>query len=221
MCGRYNLTAPPDVLAQAFCVPVPPSLLPRPRYNIAPTQDVLVVRQATDCEAVLARWGLVPPWADDLSIGDRLINARDETVTEKPVFRASFRRRRCLIPATGFYEWVKHGKDKKPYHIRLKGGEPFALAGLWERWQEPGGEPIDSCTIITTQANELMRPLHDRMPVILDPDSYDDWLDPRSRDIDALRALLVPYPDEGLIATPVSSYVNNARNEGPKCLAPA
>jgi putative SOS response-associated peptidase YedK len=169
---------------------------------------------------VLARWGLVPPWASDLSIGYRLLNARAETVADKPAFRAAFRARRCLIPATGFYEWQKLGKLKQPYHIRLKGREPFAFAGLWERWQEPGGDPIDSCAIITTEANEPMRPLHARIPVILDPDSYDDWLDPRSRDIEALRALLVPYPDEGMTATPVSAFVNNARNEGPQCLEP-
>ena len=218
MCGRYTLTTPPDVLARAFCVPsVPP--LP-PRYNVAPTQPVLIVRKAANREAVLARWGLIPSWSSDAAIGNRLINARAETVADKPSFRAAFRQRRCLVPATGLYEWQKQGKYKQPYHVRRKDGEPFAFAGLWERWQEPGGEPIDSCTILTTEANDLMRSLHDRMPVILDPRSYDRWLDHGRHDREALCSLLAPCPSEWLVAFPVSSYVSNARNEGPKCLEP-
>jgi putative SOS response-associated peptidase YedK len=218
MCGRYTLTTPPDVLARAFCVPsVPP--LP-PRYNVAPTQPVLIVRKAADREAELARWGLIPSWAADPSIGNRLINARAETVADKPSFRAAFRQRRCLVPATGLYEWQKQGKYKQPYHVRRKDGEPFAFAGLWERWQEPGGEPIDSCTILTTEANDLMRPLHDRMPVILAPVDYDRWLDQGRHDREELCSLLAPCPSELLVAFPVSSYVSNAKNEGPKCLEP-
>jgi putative SOS response-associated peptidase YedK len=218
MCGRYNLTAPPDVLARVFCVPsVPP--LP-PRYNIAPTQAVAIVRQSAARELALVRWGLIPSWSSDPAIGNRLINARAETVAEKPSFRAAFRQRRCLVLADGFYEWQKAVKHKQPYHIRMKDDGPFAFAGLWERWQEPGGEPIESFTILTTEANELMKPLHDRMPVILAPWDYDRWIDPRSREVEELQALLVPCPDEWLTATAVSSYVNSPKNEGPKCLEP-
>jgi putative SOS response-associated peptidase YedK len=218
MCGRYTLTTPPDVLARVFCVPSVPPL--QPRYNIAPTQTVPIVRPAAGREMVLARWGLVPSWASDLSMGYRLINARVETVADKPSFRAAFRQRRCLIPATGFYEWQKLGKLKQPYHIRRKDGDPFAFAGLWEHWQSPEGEVVESCTILTTEANEVMMPLHDRMPVILDAGVYDRWLDPSAKDVAALQTLLVPYPDEGMVAVPVSSYVSNARHEGPKCLEP-
>jgi putative SOS response-associated peptidase YedK len=220
MCGRYSQTSPAYVLARVFCVPAGPPL--SPRYNVAPTQTVPIVRQSADRELAMVRWGLIPPWADDPSVGGRLINARAETVAEKPAFRAAFRKRRCLVPATGFYEWQKLGKHKQPYHLRRRDGEPepFAFAGLWERWQLPGDEPIDSCTILTTTANDLMRPLHERMPVILDPRGYDHWLDHGRHDREALRALLVPCPSELLTALPVNSYVNNPRNEGPKCLEP-
>jgi putative SOS response-associated peptidase YedK len=170
----------------------------------------------------MARWGLVPSWASDLSIGYKLINARSETAPSKPSFRSAFRQRRCLIPADGFYEWKKTGaKHKQPYHIHLKDGSVFGCAGLWEHWQSAEGEVVESCTILTTEANALMKQLHDRMPVILPPADHDRWLDPLAKDMAALQALLVPYPDEGMIATAVSSYVSNARNEGPKCMEPA
>jgi putative SOS response-associated peptidase YedK len=218
MCGRYTLRSPAADVARAFQVDATPSLFPR--YNIAPTQSVPIVRKAAAREMVLARWGLVPSWASDLSIGYKLINARSETAASKPSFRSAFRQRRCLIVVDGFFEWQKQGKHKQPYHIWLKDDGPFAFAGLWERWQEPGGEPVESFTIVTTEANGLMKPLHDRMPVILAPWDYDRWIDPQSREVDELQALLVPCPDEWLTATPVSTYVNSPKNEGPKCLEP-
>jgi putative SOS response-associated peptidase YedK len=218
MCGRYTLRAPAADVARAFQVDETPSLFPR--YNIAPTQPVPIVRQAAAREMVLARWGLVPSWASDLSIGYKLINARSETAASKPSFRSAFKQRRCLVVADGFYEWEKAGKHKQPFHIRMKDDGPFAFAGLWERWQEPGGEPVESFTILTTEANGLMKPLHDRMPVILAPWDYDRWIDSKSRDVEELQALLVPCPDEWLTATPVSTYVNSPKNEGPKCLEP-
>jgi putative SOS response-associated peptidase YedK len=218
MCGRYNLTAPPERLAHVFCVPDIPPL--QPRYNIAPTQNVLIVRQAAVREGVLVRWGLVPSWSDDLKIGYKLINARGETVATKPSFRSAFKHRRCLVVADGFYEWKKVGKAKQPYHIHLTNNSPFAFAGLWEYWESAEGESVESCTIVTTTANDVMKPLHDRMPVILGPAHYDRWLDPQHYDREALQTLLVPYPKKGLTAVPVSTFVNRPRNEGPKCVEP-
>ena len=191
-----------------------------PRYNIAPTQLVAVVR-LDDGQRVIKplRWGLIPSWAKDARIGNSLINARSETVAEKPAFRAAFKKQRCLIPTTGFYEWVATGgKKKQPLHIGMIDGRPFALAGLWERWSDAEGAVVESCTILTTTANDLMRPFHDRMPVILAPADYGTWLDPQTP-IEALQALLRPYPAEGMVAVPVGSYVSNPRHEGPQCLA--
>ena len=220
MCGRYTLRSPAANVARAFQVDATPSLFPR--YNISPTQSVPIVRQAAAREMVLARWGLVPSWASDLSIGYKLINARSETADSKPSFRSAFRQRRCLVVADGFYEWKKNGaKHKQPFHIHLNDGSVFGFAGLWEHWQSAEGEVVESCTILTTEANALMKDLHDPMPVILGPADYDRWLDLSAKDVAALQALLVPFPDEGMISTAVSSYVSNARNEGPKCLDPA
>ena len=190
MCGRYTFRAPAADAARAFQVDPTPSLFPR--YNIAPTQSVPIVRQAAAREMVLARWGLVPSWASDLSIGYKLINARSETAASKPSFRSAFKQRCCLLAADGFYEWQKAGKHKQPYYIRMKDDGPFAFAGLWERWQEPGGERVESFTILTTVANGLMRPLHDCMPVILAPWDYDRWIDPKSSEVEELQALLLP-----------------------------
>jgi putative SOS response-associated peptidase YedK len=192
-----------------------------PRYNIAPSQNVPIVRQVTAREMVMVRWGLVPSWTDDLKIGYKLINARGETVATTPGYRSAFRHRRCLIPADGFYEWKKVGKTKQPFHIHLTDNSPFAFAGLWEYWESAEGESVESCTIVTTTANELIKPLHDRMPVILDPENYDRWLDSQFHDPEALQALLVPYSDEAMTAVSVSSFVGNARHEGPQCLEPA
>ena len=218
MCGRYLLRAPLDELQQAFGFPERPNLAPR--YNIAPTQPVPIVRLRADGrgrELALVRWGLVPPWAKDAAIGSRMINARAEGITEKPAFRGAFRKRRCLVPADGFYEWRKvAGGGKRPVLIRRRDGAPFAFAGLWERWRGPEG-PLDTCTIVTTDANALLAPIHDRMPVILDPADHERWLDP-SRP--GAEELLRPCPDDRLEAVPVSTRVNSPRNDDPSLLEP-
>jgi putative SOS response-associated peptidase YedK len=220
MCGRFTLTAPAEVLKDLFPLFDMPDL--QPRYNIAPTQPVVAVRhlpQAARPEFVRLRWGLVPHWADDLKIGYRLINARADSAAVKPAFRSAVRQRRCLILADGFYEWQKLPDGKQPYRIRLKDGKPFAFAGLWDRWHKEA-EPVESCTILTTDANDLMRPLHDRMPVILDRTAFERWLDPTLQDPAEVQALLRPFPSEVLQAYPVSTHVNNAKNEDPACIAP-
>jgi putative SOS response-associated peptidase YedK len=217
MCGRFTLTRPAG-LAEQFGVDL---AAPVPRYNIAPTQQVLALRYLAEekREAALLRWGLVPSWATDLSIGNRLLNARAETVIEKPAFRTAFLRRRCLIPADGFYEWQTVAGKKYPIHFRFHDGRLFAFAGLWERWSAPDGVVIESCTILTTSANELLRPIHDRMPVILDPKDHPAWLDPQNKDAGGLRLLLRGWLAEEMQAVPANARVNNPRNEGPECLA--
>jgi putative SOS response-associated peptidase YedK len=187
------------------------------RYNVAPTQSVPIVRAKDSTrEMVLVRWGLIPSWAKDANIGYRLINATADTVATKPSFRSAFKKRRCLIPADGFYERQKL-KDggKQPYLVRLNGEEGFAFAGLWETWTNPEkGEEVESCTILTTAANEPMKPIHDRLPVILPEEAYTTWLDKPDA------GLLQPFPAEKMEAAPVSTYVNNPRNQGPKCIDP-
>ena len=181
-----------------------------PSYNIAPTQQIAAVRAGDHDghELVMFRWGLVPDWADDLSIGNRMINARAESVAEKPAFRSAFKKRRCLVLADGFYEWQKTGKAMQPYFIHLKGSKPFCFAGLWERWSK-GEKPVETCTILTTDANKLMAPLHDRMPVIIAPKDYDLWLDAAVQEPERLQSLLRPYPDAEMEAYPVSTLVNS------------
>jgi putative SOS response-associated peptidase YedK len=198
----------------------------QPRFNIAPTQAVAAVRRVPESseparQLVLLRWGLVPSWAKDPKIGNSLINARAESVAAKPAFRTAFRRRRCLVVADGFYEWQRTGTKKQPYFIRLADDRPFAFAGLWEFWEGPDHSALESCTLITTSANELMAPIHDRMPVILSPDDYDRWLDPAIQKPDQLQPLLRPYPSGEMLAYPVSTHVNNPRNEDAECIAPA
>jgi putative SOS response-associated peptidase YedK len=199
------------------------SSIPRlgPRFNIAPTQQVGVVRSATpgQREFVWMRWGLVPHWAKDKSIGNQLINARSESAASKPTFRDSFRRRRCLIAADGFYEWKKIGKQKQPYLIRMPDHRPFAFAGLWDRWGEDA-ERFESCTILTTSANEQLRDLHDRMPVILDPADYERWLEPYAAEPENLQSLMSALPDGALSVEPVSPRVNNVANDDPGVLSP-
>jgi putative SOS response-associated peptidase YedK len=220
MCGRFTQFSSRDELTRIFGFDADDAPDLFPRYNIAPTQLVAVVLLDDGQRALKPlRWGMIPSWAKDEKIGNSLINARSETVAEKPAFRAAFKKRRCLIPTTGFYEWAPTGgKKKQPLHIRLIDGRPFALAGLWERWTDAEGAVVESCTILTTTANDLMRPFHDRMPVILAPDAYATWLDPQTP-LEALQALLRPYPVEGMVAVPVGSYVSNPRHEGPQCLA--
>jgi putative SOS response-associated peptidase YedK len=228
MCGRYSLTKLENLLRQfAFLRfypgPVPaPGPPDRPRYNIAPTQPVLVIANNHPDRLEHFRWGLIPSWAKDPSIGSRLINARAETLAEKPAFRTAFRRRRCLLPADGFYEWrVGPGKTKTPTYIRLKGGELFAFAGLWDVWHGPDGSEVPSCTLITGEPNELVKPIHDRMPVILPKAHYEQWLDPNEQEPAALRDLLVPYPASEMEAYPVSSAVNNPKNDWEEMNNPA
>jgi len=195
-----------------------------PRYNIAPSQPVAVVRRRPQSgddqrQLVLMRWGLIPSWATDPAIGNRLANARSESVLEKPAFRAAMRRRRCLIPADGFYEWKKNGRNKQPYLIGLRDGRLFAFAGLWEAWEGADHSYVESCTILTTTPNELMAPIHDRMPVILPAEAYGPWLDPAVPPAEVL-AWLRPLPADQMTAYPVSTLVNNPRNDRPECVAP-
>lgn len=221
MCGRFTLRTPAHRLAEAFGVDALPNLAPR--YNIAPTQDVVAIRHADDGrELTMLRWGLIPSWAKDPAIGARMINARAETVAEKPSFRAAFRQRRCLVVADGFYEWRKTADapkaPKQPYYIRLASGDAFAIAGLWERWRDPAGETVESCTLITTEANRELAPIHHRMPVIVSPADYDAWLEPHPASAEALHALLRPYPGAEMTAFPIGRHVNNVRNDDPACI---
>jgi len=213
MCGRFTLTTPSAVLAEAFGLPELPNLTPR--YNIAPTQLFSVVRESESRRAMVGlRWGLIPSWAKDPAIGKTLINARGETAASKPSFRAAFRQRRCLVPADGFYEWKRSGKVKQPFYIRRLDGAPFAIAGLWERWRPGEGQALETFALITTAANSVLKPIHDRMPVILEASDYELWLDPGMHDAERLQALIRPAADRGIEAYPVSTRVNNPRNEG-------
>ena len=221
MCGRFTLSTPAQTLASLF--DLTETLELPPRYNIAPTDAVATVRlPAEDAERELAllRWGLIPPWAKDPAVGSRMINARAETVATSPAFRAAFRQRRCLVPATGFYEWQRLERRKQPFYIRMRDGLPFAFAGLWEHWEGPDGAAIESCTLITTEPSELVRPVHDRMPVILDPKDYELWLDPGVRSPERLQSLLRPYPAEKMLAYPVRPWVNNPAHDDPECIEP-
>jgi len=206
-------------VAQAFGV-TPEAAAP-PLFNIAPTQTVAAVRAGTGGERELCqlRWGLIPSWADDAAIGSRLINARAETVATKPAFRQAFKSRRCLVVANGFYEWQKTGRRKQPFYIRLKDDRPFGFAGVWERWSK-AGQPVESCTIITTEANELVSPIHDRMPVIVPPEAYDLWLSPDTAEIERLQSLLRPYRAGEMTAYPVGTQVNGPSYSAPDCIRP-
>lgn len=221
MCGRYNLRTPTSELAKIFELDRWTDVVPR--YNIAPTQSAPAIRILDGIRRLdLLRWGLIPSWAQDEKIGNRLINARADGVATKPSFRNALRKRRCLIPADGFYEWRQtSAKAKQPFHVTMKDDRPFAFAGLWEHWAKANGEPIESFTIITTDANELLVEIHDRMPVILPPDRYGVWLDPEIDDPAALEPLLEPYPADEMCAIAVSTAVNNPRNDSPACIEPA
>lgn len=221
MCGRFSQGTPADILAQLFQLADIPSWTPR--YNIAPTQlvpTVVVTSEHPSRQFRAWRWGLIPSWAKDPSIGSRMINAQAETASTKPAFRAAFRRRRCLMLADGFYEWQQLGRRKQPFHVRMRDGTPFAFAGLWEHWKGPDGAAIDSCTLLTTEPNDLIRTFHHRMPVILDPKEYDLWLDPGIQEPQRLQPLLRPYSSEVLAAYPVSTRVNNPANDTPDCIQP-
>ena len=214
MCGRYALHTNPEVIALYFKLGLMPELTAR--YNIAPGTNVLIVREDKEHSRIadLYRWGLIPSWAKGPAIGSKLVNARGETVAEKPSFRSAFKRWRCLIPASGFYEWKAVASRKQPYYIHLKEQELFGLAGITESWQGPDGS-VHSCAIITTEANELMKGIHDRMPVIVKPEDYSTWLDPANQATTELEQLLKPYPAETMAAYPVSPRVNTVKHDDP------
>ncbi len=230
MCGRFVSASPPDELAKYFGALEPDGGL-EPNFNVAPTNEVYVVRANDENRQISRlRWGLVPFWAKDLKIGSKMINARAETVAEKPAFRTSYRRRRCVIPADGFYEWAKVDgqKAKQPFFIHRHDGEPIVFAGLWERWRprlEDGktideeAEPVETCTILTTTPNKTMEAIHNRMPVLLAPSVWDDWLAPDS-DPDHISSLMVPAPDDLLDLYPISTAVNNVKNKGDHLIDP-
>jgi putative SOS response-associated peptidase YedK len=222
MCGRFTLALNRDGLQQAFPDFTAPAEM-APRYNIAPTQPIPVVPNNAENSVEFFNWGLIPSWAKDPKIGNRMINARSETLAEKPSFRAAYKRRRCLVLADGFYEWqrVPGRKTKIPTYIRMQSDEPFAFAGLWESWHSGDGSHILSCTIITTTPNELLESIHNRMPVILARDDYGTWLDPEERKAEDLQALLRPYPAAEMRAYPVSTMVNSPQNDAPELIVPA
>jgi putative SOS response-associated peptidase YedK len=241
MCGRFTLRTPMTVLIELFELDVRAArqlALFEPRYNIAPTQEVLTVRMTEEGgkrEPAMLRWGLVPSWAKEVQSGAPQINARAETLAEKPMFRTAYKKRRCLIPADGFYEWQASAAGpkgkKQPYYIHRPDDRPFAFAGLWESWRskvEPSPGPslqgkgkelaIESCTIVTTSANKTLAPLHDRMPVILATGDYDLWLDPAVQEPDKIAHLLAPCGEDELVAEPISTHVNRVANDDPRCI---
>lgn len=246
MCGRFNLSTPADVLARAFGLIDIPHL--EPRFNIAPTQAIVVILQPRSNQnspepkriTQFMHWGLIPPWAEDPSIGTRMINARCETLSKKPAFRNALKRRRCLIPAAGFFEWKQLDPDEKiqfgypskdvikqPVNIRTSDQQPFAFAGLWEHWEDPGGtgSEIDSCTIITTNANDLLKPIHDRMPVIVRSRDYNQWLDCQDENVpkhdpDVFSNIFEPFPSEEMVMQFVGRRVNDVRYDHPECIKP-
>jgi putative SOS response-associated peptidase YedK len=216
MCGRFVIELSPDLLSKVFGVTAPPDF--PARYNIAPTQHIPVIRQAQDGTRQLdiLRWGLVPSWSKELSTG--MINARSETVNEKPSFRNAFRHRRCIIPASGFYEWQKVGNRKIPYYVFMKSHEPMPFAGIWEAWKSPEGQSVETCAILTAGANATVAKLHDRMPVILKAESFNTWLDTDMHDPEALTALLAPCSPEAIVTYPVSTLVNGVAHDSPECI---
>lgn len=218
MCGRYNLFSELQAISERFQAIEQKELMVEPRYNIAPGQNIAVVlSKENKREIALFQWGLIPNWAKDPKTGYKMINARAETIDTKPTFKGLLKRHRCLIPADGFYEWKKEGRQKQPYHIHLTNKEPFAFAGLYAEWDN-GTEVIRTCTIITTEANELMAEIHDRMPVILTQENEKIWLDQDVTETAQLKSLMVPYEAAFMNAYPISSFVNNARNEGQEIL---
>ncbi len=224
MCGRFSLTATPDQLIAAFPAFLSPNSIHKlePRYNIAPSQPVAVITNEGNHQLDYYSWGLIPAWAKDPKIGYKMINARSETLAEKPSFKSPYRYRRCIIPASGFFEWKREpGKNTKiPHHVQMNTKLPFAMAGLWEIWSSPDGSEIRSCNIITTKPNQIVAPIHNRMPVILPSDAIKQWLDPQLQSPQQLNLLLQPYPAELMEAYPVSTTVNNPRNDSPDCIQP-
>jgi len=219
MCGRYAFFSPAEAVRRTFALDEVPEL--EPRYNIAPTQDVPAVRAGEEGRRalVMLHWGLVPKWAKEKAIGNRMINARAETLAEKPSFRDAFRKRRCLVVTDGWYEWQVAPGGKQPWFIRMKDGRPFAFAGLWERWKDPANSSLlESCTIVTTDASASIRRIHDRMPCVLPEAEWDRWIDTAYADTEQLSRLLVPYDPAGLAFWPVSRQVNAPKNQGAKLI---
>jgi len=219
MCGRFTRKENFQQLAAQLGLKVLPPVAPR--YNIAPSQPVACVRTNPDTqhrECLDLKWGLVPSWAKDPSIGHKMINARAETVAEKPSFRKAFKRQRCMVLADGFYEWKREGQVKQPYYIRFKDQRPFVFAGLWEHWEKEAAPSLESCTILTTNANAITASIHDRMPVILQPNDYDLWLDPTIQDPEQLSSALKPYPSDEMETFRISALVNNPGNDSPLCI---
>ncbi len=220
MCGRYTLHHTPQQVEMRFDVQQVLAV-PQERYNIAPSQPIPVVLEPSGSRMLDAfRWGLIPSWAKDAAIGNKLINARAETLAEKPSFRNALSRRRCLIPGDGFYEWKKEADKRQPMHIRRQDGELFAFAGLWEEWRQADGTPLRTCTIITVAPNALMADIHDRMPAMLRPDAEAQWLDMSQRNVPDLLGLLQPYEAAWMTAFPVSRRVNTPTSDDPACLEP-
>jgi putative SOS response-associated peptidase YedK len=222
MCGRYRLSRRKQIIEEHFDA-VSGEEDWSPRFNVAPTQPVPVIRQHPKepiRQLSLMRWGLIPSWAKDSSVAASMINARGETAVTKPAFRDALKSRRCLIPADGFYEWVRAGKTKQPYCFEVNAGELFAFAGLWDRWKDRSGNSIETCSILTTTPNTVTAAVHDRMPVILDPDAYDVWLDPGMTNVGAASALLMPYDAQLMRCYPVSTRINHVANDDEACSAP-
>jgi putative SOS response-associated peptidase YedK len=219
MCGRFVRITPISVLSLKFKVEQVVSNL-APSYNIAPSQEIVIIKDDGVRQLVQSKWGFIPSWARDPSIGNKMINARSETVSEKPAFRSAFKKKRCLVIADGFYEWRAEGKRKFPMYIRLTSGECFGFAGLYNAWTSPDGVKTCSCTIITTEANETVQPIHDRMPVILPRDKEDIWINPALEDKEQLLAMLKPYPSEAMLAYEVSTEVNSPQFNSPANISP-
>jgi putative SOS response-associated peptidase YedK len=219
MCGRYTIIASPEALRALFRYEEQPNF--PPRYNVAPTQPIAIVRLVDGKRHfALVRWGLLPSWVKDPKTFTLLINARGESAAEKPAFRAAMKRRRCLIPADGFYEWQAAGERKRPFYVHAKSGAPLAFAGLWETWTGPNGEELETAAIVTTRANRTLAPIHERMPVIVPPEGFDLWLDGATVDTTAAAALIQPAPDNLLNAYEISTAVNRTANDNPKLLEP-
>lgn len=218
MCGRFVANIPAAELKKTFDLIEMPQL--EPRFNVAPTQQVAVIRNDGDHNRLdLLKWGFVPSWSKDMSFGSHLINARSETVAEKPTFRHAIKYRRCIIPSSGFYEWEHSGGKKQPHYIQLAGQKPMYLAGLWESWKAPDGNVIETFAILTTAANKLVAPIHDRMPVILNPDTFTIWLSKSMHDPEQLQPIFLPYPAAEMITHKVPDLVNNPRFDSPACIS--
>ncbi len=222
MCGRFTLRTPANLIIEQFDAQLGPDLQKqmRPRYNVAPTQLFPIMR-GPDRQVDTARWGLVPFWSKDPKGGARMINARSETVATKPAFRAAFKKRRCLVPADGYFEWVKVGKQKQPYWIRMQSEQPFLMAGLWESWRSEKSEdepPLETFTILTTSSNSVTEEIHDRMPVILYPNDYEAWLDSEKWEVEKLQHMFEPHDSSAMKVDPVSDRVNSVRNDDEQCI---